>query len=97
MENKTREAIRFEGSVQGVGFRYRMSQLARHYDVTGWVRNEYDGSVSAELQGRREAIDEIIARLREDSYIYLMEPEYIKKRRLPKKRHKKIKRSRYIR
>ena len=60
MENKTREAIRFEGSVQGVGFRYRMSQLARHYDVTGWVRNEYDGSVSAELQGRREAIDEII-------------------------------------
>ena len=29
------------------------------------------GSVSAELQGRREAIDEIIARLREDSYIYL--------------------------
>ena len=26
-----------------------------------------------------------------------MEPEYIKKRRLPKKRHKKIKRSRYIR
>ena len=53
MENKTREAIRFEGSVQGVGFRYRMSQLARHYDVTGWVRNEYDGSVSAELQGRR--------------------------------------------
>ncbi len=69
MENKTREAIRFEGSVQGVGFRYRMSQLARHYDVTGWVRNEYDGSVSAELQGRREAIDEIIARLREDSIL----------------------------
>ena len=31
MENKTREAIRFEGSVQGVGFRYRMSQLARHF------------------------------------------------------------------
>ena len=59
MENKTREAIRFEGSVQGVGFRYRMSQLARHYDVTGWVRNEYDGSVSAELQGRREAIDDL--------------------------------------
>ena len=67
MENKTREAIRFEGSVQGVGFRYRMSQLARHYDVTGWVRNERLGRTA----GRREAIDEIIARLREDSYIYL--------------------------
>ena len=50
MENKTREAIRFEGSVQGVGFRYRMSQLARHYDVTGWVRNEYETHVTNLLQ-----------------------------------------------
>ena len=71
MENKIREAIRFEGSVQGVGFRYRMSQLARHYDVTGWVRNEYDGSVSAELPGCRAALDEHIARLRDDHYISL--------------------------
>lgn len=51
MENKTREAIRFEGSVQGVGFRYRMSQLARHYDVTGWVRNEYDGRSRQNCRG----------------------------------------------
>ena len=71
MENKTREAIRFEGSVPGGGFSYRLSQPAIHYDVTRSVRHEYDGSGSAELQGRREAIDEIIARLREDSYIYL--------------------------
>ena len=71
MENKTREAIRFEGSVQGVGFRYRMSQLARHYDVTGWVRNEVRWKRLGRTTGRREAIDEIIARLREDSYIYL--------------------------
>ena len=71
MENKTRKQFGLREACRALDSRYRMSQLARHYDVTGWVRNEYDGSVSAELQGRREAIDEIIARLREDSYIYL--------------------------
>ena len=50
-ESKIREHIRFTGYVQGVGFRYRLSHLAQRYGVTGWVRNEYDGSVSAELQG----------------------------------------------
>ena len=70
MENKTREAIGL-GKRAGALDSATGCLAARHYDVTGWVRNEYDGSVSAELQGRREAIDEIIARLREDSYIYL--------------------------
>ena len=47
MAEKQREHIRFTGYVQGVGFRYRLSHLAQYYGVTGWVRNEYDGSVSA--------------------------------------------------
>ena len=50
-DSKRREHICFTGYVQGVGFRYRLSHLAQYYGVTGWVRNEYDGSVSAELQG----------------------------------------------
>ena len=56
MAEKQREHIRFTGYVQGVGFRYRLSHLAQHYGVTGWVRNEYDGSVSAELQGLPEEV-----------------------------------------
>ena len=69
MAEKQREHIRFTGYVQGVGFRYRLSHLAQRYGVTGWVRNEYDGSVSAELQGLPEEIDQIIQQLQQDRYI----------------------------
>ena len=47
----------FHGWVQGVGFRYRASHAAALCGVTGWVKNEYDGSVSCEVQGRECDID----------------------------------------
>ena len=46
-----------------------LSHLAQYYGVTGWVRNEYDGSVSAELQGLVGEIDQIIQQLKQDRYI----------------------------
>ena len=53
----TRKHIVFYGWVQGVGFRYRARHAADLYGCTGWVRNEYDGSVSMEIQGEEENID----------------------------------------
>ena len=61
--------IRVYGIVQGVGFRYKLRHLAESYGVTGWVRNEYDGSVSAELQGFPEDIDRVVWELYQDRYI----------------------------
>ena len=52
--HKIRVSICFYGRVQGVGFRYKLRYLAEKYSVTGWARNEYDGSVSTELQGLEE-------------------------------------------
>ena len=49
--NKVREEFCFYGRVQGVGFRYKLRHLADSYGVTGWVRNEPDGTVSMEAQG----------------------------------------------
>ena len=46
-----RKRIVFHGWVQGVGFRYRARHAAEHLGATGWVRNEYDGSVTKEIQG----------------------------------------------
>jgi acylphosphatase len=41
------EAVRvvFTGRVQGVGFRYTTARLAQEFEIRGWVRNEFDGSV----------------------------------------------------
>ena len=46
-----RVAAHFVGMVQGVGFRWTCREIAHELGITGWVRNEYDGSVSLEIQG----------------------------------------------
>ena len=64
-----RKSIRVYGSVQGVGFRYRTKYAAENYGVTGWVKNELDGSVSMELQGTEEQIDQVFLSISRGSYI----------------------------
>lgn len=46
----------FKGDVQGVGFRYTVSELARKYDLTGSVENLSDGTVEVYFQGDEEAV-----------------------------------------
>ena len=48
--------LSFEGEVQGVGFRWTARKVANEIGATGWVRNEWDGSVSMELQGTDDQI-----------------------------------------
>lgn len=43
--------LRWEGQVQGVGFRFTNTNLAQARSLTGWVRNMEDGSVEMEVQG----------------------------------------------
>ena len=59
----------FHGEVQGVGFRYTARQAANALGLTGWVRNEYDGSVSAEVQGDRDSIREWLRMVNSGRYI----------------------------
>ena len=61
--------LRFYGRVQGVGFRYTATHLAQRYRLTGWVYNEYDGSVSAEIQGDESAINEWLKMIHSARYI----------------------------
>jgi acylphosphatase len=60
---RLRRRYHFVGSVQGVGFRFTTTNLARSVGATGWVRNEYDGSVTAEVQGIQEQIEAVLAGL----------------------------------
>lgn len=66
-----RKYIRFYGDVQAVGFRYYASKAADLYGATGWVRNEFDGSVSMEIQGTERQIDDVIAALGRGTYIQI--------------------------
>jgi acylphosphatase len=43
--------IRIYGRVQGVGFRYAARNKARELGISGWIENERDGSVHAEIHG----------------------------------------------
>ncbi len=64
-----RKYIRFYGWVQGVGFRYRAKQAADLYGCTGWVKNEYDGSVTMEIQGSEDQIDNVILAIEKGHYV----------------------------
>lgn len=60
-----RRAFVFTGRVQGVGFRVTARHFARDLGVTGWVRNEADGSVRLEAQGTLDEVQGLASRLRE--------------------------------
>ena len=64
-----RKRIGFFGEVQAVGFRYQAMIAAKRCGVSGWVRNEYDGSVTMEIQGTDRQINDVIAELDNDPYI----------------------------
>lgn len=64
-----RKHIRFWGRVQGVGFRYRAYHAANSVGATGWVRNEYDGSVTMEIQGTEEQIDQVILMIEKGRFV----------------------------
>ena len=69
--NVVRKHIIFFGYVQGVGFRYRARHAADHYGCTGWVRNEWDGSVSMEIQGEESQIDQVILAIERGTYVHI--------------------------
>ena len=64
-----RKRLRFYGTVQGVGFRYRAVHAARLTGATGWVRNEDDGSVCMEIQGTEAQIDRVIEMIQAGRYV----------------------------
>jgi acylphosphatase len=56
-----RKRVVVHGSVQGVFFRDRMRRLAEQRSVSGWVRNNPDGTVEAVLEGDESALERLLA------------------------------------
>jgi len=77
---KKRFHYRFTGRVQGVGFRYTAMHAAQALGITGWVFNDYDGSVQMEAQGRPESLVQLIENI---SHGIFIEIEGIEKKEVP--------------
>ena len=56
--------VTVSGRVQGVGFRWAITERARSRGVAGWARNQPDGTVEAVLEGPPEAVDALVAWIR---------------------------------
>lgn len=68
--------IVYKGQVQGVGFRWKLSQIAKRYNLTGYCRNLYNGDVEVEVQG--EGVDEFLKDSFKQDYFINIEDYAIK-------------------
>lgn len=59
----------FSGRVQGVGFRYTTKDLARGFDVCGWVKNLPEGTVEMQVMGEEEEVEAFIKEIAEESNV----------------------------
>lgn len=77
------ETIYFSGRVQGVGFRYTTMQIAKEFEVAGYVKNLADGRVLVEVEGRRGEIDRFVDAIEERMHGYVRKTERNAGQRVP--------------
>lgn len=77
---RIRKQYVFTGRVQGVGFRYSAQYIAQGLGITGWVKNEWDGTVVMEAQGTKEMLDMMVQKLRTRNFIRI---DYVAEAKLP--------------
>ncbi len=73
----------FSGRVQGVGFRYTTLQVAREFEVSGFVQNLPDGRVLMEVEGRSAEVRDFIVAVQERMEGYVRKVEQTETQRAP--------------
>jgi acylphosphatase len=73
----------FTGRVQGVGFRYAALQVAREFEVAGFVMNLSDGRVHLEAEGSPEEVGAFIAAVENRMHGYVRKVDRHTSRRTP--------------
>jgi acylphosphatase len=61
---RTRYRVVVSGHVQGVWYRESCRREAAENDVGGWIRNNFDGTVEAAVEGPPAAVDRVLAWMR---------------------------------
>jgi acylphosphatase len=62
---KEQRVIRIHGKVQGVGYRFFATRVARRLGLKGSIQNNRDGTVDAVVEGEKSVIDDWIEELKE--------------------------------
>lgn len=74
MRREKRAHLFLSGTVQGVGMRAYIEQLASSFGLSGWVKNISDGRVETLLQG--EKVEEVIREIEKGRFArYIREIE----------------------
>jgi len=63
--SKEQRVIRIHGKVQGVGYRFFATRVARRLGLKGYIQNNRDATVDAVVEGERDTIDEWLEELKE--------------------------------
>jgi acylphosphatase len=69
----TRRTVHYAGSVQGVGFRFTVRQIAAELDVFGFVKNLPDGRVQLVVEGRPDAVKQLLSNISDQMNGYISE------------------------
>ncbi len=77
------ETVYFTGRVQGVGFRYAAHEVAREFEVAGFVCNLPDGRVHLEAEGTPEEVEAFVAAVGERMHGFVRKVDRVPSRRSP--------------
>lgn len=83
MADVQHETVYFTGHVQGVGFRYMTLQIAKEFEVAGFVRNLSDGRVHLEVEGSASEVAAFVAGVEERMHGYVRKAERSSGKRAP--------------
>ena len=62
---KELRVLKIHGKVQGVGYRFFATRVARRLGLKGSIQNQRDGSIEAVVEGEKKTIDDWIEELKE--------------------------------
>ncbi len=68
-----RWSVVFSGQVQGVGFRYNATRIARSMGVRGYVRNVPDGRVELVAEALEQELTQLIDEICQTTHGYIRE------------------------
>ena len=68
---KRRIYSRYQGRVQGVGFRFTAQRVAGDFNISGWVKNMPDGGVELAAEGEERLLKGFLSELKSDMGRYI--------------------------